>query len=424
MVEKPLKVAVVGAGHRSVGYAAYALRHPDRMKVVAVADPVEHRRAALAERHGLAGDMLFESYEDMAARPKFADAVINGTMDRLHYSSSMPFLRQGYHMLLEKPIAATADEVRGLIRTAGDNGAVVMICHVLRYAPFYSTIKRLLLDGRIGDVVSLHTSENVSYHHMATGFVRGRWRKEADSNPMLLAKCCHDMDIIAWIVSGVAARRVSSFGSLVHFRPENAPEGSAERCLDGCRIEPDCPYSAKTMYVEQKLWGFYAWEPIEHVPDATDERKLESLKTDNPYGRCVWHCDNDVVDHQSVLIEFENGVTATHDMFTGAARGSRTIHVVGTKGEVEGDMEAGELVLRLPCGEPGRTYTEEHVDIGVRGDGHGGGDGLLVDDFVSTLLGEETSRGVTRIEDSLTGHLIAFAADSSMRGHRTVEIDA
>jgi len=421
VTDKPITVAVVGAGHRSVAYAGYALQHPERTKVVAVADPVELRRRDVGDRHAIPEEMRFRFYEDLAAR-RVADAVINGTMDPLHYPSAMPLLKAGYHMLLEKPIARREEEVRELIATARANGCIVMICHVLRYAPFYAKVKELLATGAIGEIVSLHSAENVSYHHMAVGFIRGRWRRR-EANPMLLAKCCHDLDLLAWYLSGVPAARVSSFGSLKQFRPENAPEGSAERCLDGCRIEAACPYSARANYVTQGLWGFYAWEPIEHLMPATEEQKLESLRTDSPFGRCVWHCDNDVVDHQSVIVEFANGVTASHDMFCATSRPSRTLHIIGSKGEIEGDMEAGRLVVRHPNPVRGGEYTEEVVDLDVRGDGHGGGDSRLIADFVSVLRGEAASRGATRIEDSLTGHLIAFAADRAMNERRVVEVE-
>ena len=421
MTDRLLNVAVVGAGHRSVGYASYALRHPDRMRVVAVADPNPVRRNALADRHDVPERMRLRSYEDLAGRP-IADSVINGTMDHLHYTSALPLIESGYHMLLEKPIAGTEDEVRGLIAAAKQHERTVMVCHVMRYAPFYARIKELVASGEVGEIVSLHTAENVSYHHMAVGFIRGRWNNRQHSSPMLLAKCCHDLDLIAWLFSGIPAARVSSFGSLTQFRPENAPEGSAARCLDGCLIEESCPYSARANYVTQGLWSFYAWEPIEHMENATVDQKLESLRTDNPYGRCVWHCDNNVVDHQSVIVEMCNGAIASHDMFCATSRPSRTIHIIGTRGEIQGDMEAGLLLVRHPDTRQGHEFTEENLPLDVAGDGHGGGDERLIEDFVRTLRGEPASRSVTRIEDSLTGHLIAFAADQAMIEKRVVEI--
>lgn len=402
-------------------YAGYALSHPDEFKIVAVADPNEHRRAEAARIHGIPPEMCFESSEELATQPKLADTAINGTMDRLHISTSIPLLEAGYHILLEKPISNTAAEVLLLRDTARKYDRKVMICHVLRYAPFYTAIRRRVADGEIGDLISVQTQENVSYHHMAVGFIRGKWRREDESNTMLVAKCCHDTDLIAWMKSGIAPKAVSSFGSLTQFKPENAPKGSGMRCLVDCKIEATCPYSALKNYVEQGLWSFYAWEPYEHLHlDA--EGKLESLRTDNPFGRCVWHCDNDVVDHQSVIVEFADGSTATHNMIGATSRPSRWIHLIGTTGEIQGVMDEGSFVIRHPDARAGHEYSEERIDVKVSGDGHGGGDLRLVGDFVSVIKGQPVSISTTSIEDSVYGHLIGFAADDSRREGTTKRI--
>jgi predicted dehydrogenase len=346
-------------------------------------------------------------------------------MDQLHYRSTMPLLEAGYDVLVEKSIAQTEQHVRALIDTANLHKRTVMICHVLRYAPFYRKIKAMLDDGVIGSIVALTTNENVSYHHMAVAFIRGQWRK-TESNPMLLSKCCHDLDMIAWLMTGIEAQRVASFGALTQFKPSNAPPGSALRCLDGCEIESSCPYSAKANYITQGLWGHRAWVALGQIENVTEEQKLESLRTDNPVGRCVWHCDNDVVDHQTVIVEFANGATATHNMFCATARPTRTIHSLGTEGELEGDFEDGLIKLRTPCRSKTHAYKQEVIDVNITGDegdsGHGGGDVGLIADFASVIRGNEPSRSVTNIQDSLTGHLIAFAADSAMREHRVVEL--
>jgi predicted dehydrogenase len=311
-----------------------------------------------------------------------------------------------------------------LIRAARQHQRVIMVCHVLRYAPLYRLIKQLLLEGRIGSIVAMHTSENVSYHHMAVAFIRGKWRR-TEANPMLLAKCCHDLDIIAWMMQGNRAKRVASFGSLMQFKPENAPAGSALRCLDGCQIESTCPYSARANYITQGLWDQYAWRSIQHIPHPTVEDKLNSLRTDNPFGRCVWHCDNDVVDHQSVVIEYENGATVTHNMLCATARPTRTIHIVGTKGEIEGDWEAGMIKIRTPHTVPGQGYQEQIIaseDLSSAAKGHGGTDEKIVADFVGLIAGNPAAIGATRIEDSLAGHQLAFAADEALRGRCVVEI--
>ena len=424
-MNKPLEVAVVGAGHRSLIYASYALSHPERMKIVAVADPDDVRRAEFAEKFGIPAEGQFRFYQELAQQPRRADAIINGTLDRLHCQSSLPFLEKGYHVLLEKPIAPSEAEVMALLNAARENNVVLMICHVLRYAPFYVAIKELVAAGEIGEIVSIHLAENVSYHHMAVGFVRGKWNRSDETTPMILAKCCHDLDILAWLMSGVEAKSVASFGSLQQFRPENAPPGSTPRCLDGCAIEDSCSHSARLNYVEQDLWGVYAWESLEYIENPTREQKLESLRADNPYGRCVWRCDNNVVDHQSVLVEFENGATATHDMFCATAKAGRNLHIVGTKGEIEGSMEDATLVVRHPDPHSRGRYSEREIEFpDLRDDhgGHGGGDARLVADWVATLRGEGASRGVSRIEDSLTGHRIAFAAEQARIERRVVDL--
>ncbi len=416
-----LTAAVVGAGHRSILYASYALRNPDELKVVAVADPNENRRRDFAEIHSIPPDMCFETAEELAAKGRLADTVINGTMDQYHVATSLPLIEAGYHILLEKPIAPTEAEVRALLAAARKYDRRVMICHVLRYAPFYTEIRKRVACGEIGDLVMVQTVENVSYHHMAVGFVRGKWRREGESSSMLIAKCCHDLDLITWMKSGVAPISVSSYGSLMQFRPENAPKGSGTRCLVDCSIERECPYSAMKNYVEQGIWGFYAWEPIEHLKP-TIEQKIESLKTDNPYGRCVWRCDNDVVDHQSVIVEFQDGSTASHNMVGATSRPCRSMHLVGTKGEIQGVMEEGAFVVRHPDARKGHEYSEERVECSVTGDGHGGGDMRLVEDFVRVIRGEEHSISTTDLEDSVYGHLIGFGADTSRIERRSVDI--
>ncbi len=423
---KKLTAVLVGLGHRTRLYGSYALYHPDELEIVGLADPNAERLARAASVFDIPPERCFESAEALAARPAFADAAINGTMDRLHVPTTLPLLQAGYHVLLEKPIAPSRSELLKLLATARETKRTLMICHVLRYAPFYVAIRRHVLDGTIGEVISIQTSERVSYHHMATAFVRGKWRRRDESNPMLLAKCCHDLDLLCWFKSGTRPLRVASYGDLTYFRPEKAPPGAGTRCLVDCQIEPECPYSAKKIYVERGLWSFYAWESLEEREPLTVADKLESLRTDNPYGRCVWHCDNDVVDHQTVIAEFADGTTATHIMSCGTARAARTIHLVGTAGEIEGVMEEGTFVIRHPsiAGHDRPTYREEQVKVNVTADMHGGGDMRLVQDFVAVLRGESPSISTTSIEDSIYGHLIAYAADESMRQHRMVEIAA
>lgn len=419
---QPITAVIVGAGHRSLLYASYAETNPGQFRIVGVVDPDPERRKSTAERFGFPMEHCFASVEQLTAIPRLADAAINGTMDHLHVQTTLPLLKAGYDVLLEKPIGISEEEVMELHHTAKSYGRTVMICHVLRYAPFYANIRQQLETGVIGDIIAIQTEENVSYHHMSTAFVRGKWNSiENCGSPMLMAKCCHDLDLIAWLKGGIRPVKVSSFGSLYQFRKEKAPEGSGTRCLADCPLEETCTYSAKRMYVQQNLWGAYVWDRTDLATDDI-EGKLESLRTTNPYGRCVWRCDNDVVDHQSVIVEFEDGSTASHSLTGATAKPSRTIHITGTKGEISGTMEEGSFVIRRPNDVPGQTYTEETIKLNVTADMHGGGDLRLVADFVSALRGETPSLSSTSLEKSIYGHQIGFAAERSRTENRIAEI--
>lgn len=417
----PVRAAVVGAGHRGQLYASYALSHPEELKIVAVVDVDEFRRGQMAQSHAIPAEMSFGTVEEFLRKPRSVDAVINGTMDPLHIPTSVPLLAAGYHMLLEKPIGVTQDEVMTLAAVAREHHSKVMICHVLRYAPFYVEIRKRVAAGEIGEIVSIQTTEHVSYHHMAVAFIRGKWSRADKSSPMLMSKCCHDLDLIAWMKSGIAPRSVSSFGSRTYFRPERAPAGSGTRCMVDCQIEANCQYSARKHYIEMGLWDVYAFQGIEHMAP-TSEQKIESLRTDNPYGRCVWRCDNDVVDRQTVSVEFADGCTVTHNMIGGVSRPGRSIHLVGTEGEIQGFMEDSVFFVRHPDPTPGHEYFEERVDTTTGDGGHGGGDLRLVADFVRVLRGESASISTTSLEDSVRGHLIGFAAEKSRHERTTVNV--
>ena len=412
--DKPVTIAIIGAGNRSLVYSEYALQHPDKMRIVAVAEPDEIRRDKAAAKFGIPAEACFENADIFSRQPKMADAVINGTMDQLHVSTSVPVIEAGYHLLLEKPIAKSHEELATLVDAAQKVDQHLMICHILRHAPFYVAIQRVIADGKIGQIMAIHTSENVGYDHMGQSFVRGKWNRE-EVCPMLLAKCCHDLDLICWLKRGNTPGRVSSFGSLMYFREENAPEGSGTRCLVDCEIESTCHYSARKNFIGNDTYSTHVWRNIEHIANPTDAQKIEYLKSDNPHGRCVWRCDNDVVDHQSVMIEFDDGSVATHEMVGGTAKACRTIHVRGTKGEVEGTMEDGRFVIRKPDADHKDLYQENLVEVDSSGDMHGGGDLRLVADFVRVVRGEEPSASTTHLSDSIHSHEIAYAADRSMR---------
>ena len=417
-----ITAVLVGLGHRGVGYATYADSHPDELQIVGVADPDEVRRSRYAERFGVPLENCFETAEQLAAIERFADIAINGTMDEIHVETTVPLLEAGYDVLLEKPIAPNEEQLRILEDAVKRTGQKVVICHVLRYAPFYAAIKARVADGEIGDIMHIHTTENVSYHHMAVAFIRGKWNRE-ETNPMLLAKCCHDLDLICWMKSGIQPTKVASFGGRHFFTAENAPEGSALRCSD-CSIERECEYSAIRHHVDNEMWSFYAL-----AGEANYERGLEvdegarrTHVVDSDYGRCVWHCDNNVVDRQSVIVEFEDGCVATHDMVTNSAKGTRRIQLTGAKGDIFGDMVTGKFTISKPGAVSGSEAIVEEIDVNMQGDLHGGGDMRLVADFLSVIRGEGGSLSTTTLSDSINSHLIAYAADVAMREEKVVSI--
>ena len=414
MNQKPLKTIIVGGGHRSLTYAQLAELENDKMEIVGVADPDIHRRTSIAKRFNIPKERCFETAEELAKAPKFADAVINGTMDHIHIETTVPLLKAGYDILLEKPFAVNEEEARKLVETANKYGRKVMVCFVLRYAPFYRKIKDLILSGEIGKIISIQTCEYVSYHHMSTSHVRGKWNNfEKCHSSMLLAKCCHDLDIMMWLMSETKPAFVSSFGNNMQFIKENAPENSGTRCLVDCPLVNDCLYSAKRIYIDHPdRWSFYVWDALEHIENPTIEDKIELLKT-SPYGVCAYKSDNNVVDHQTVSVFFENGATGTHNMVGGTSKGTRTIHITGTKGVIEGDFEEGKFTLSKIDPRPECEHEDTVFDLKIDNDTHGGGDLDLVRDFVAYARGENLSVSCTSIHDSLAGHLVVFLADKS-----------
>lgn len=424
MEQKPVTAIIVGAGHRAFVYSKLAKTDPDKLKIVGVADPNPVRRQKAMEEFGFGEDMCFESADELAKKGKLADAIINGTMDEQHLVTSVPLLNAGYDMLLEKPFAVNEKEMRELVACAKKNNSKVMICHVLRYTPFYYGIKEIVNSGEIGDIINIQTTEHVSYHHLSTSYVRGKWANSKKCHTsMLLAKCCHDLDIMMWMMSETKPKKISSFGGKFQFKPENAPVGAGTICMKDCPLVDTCVYSTKRLYIDHPdRWAFYVWDALEGIKNPTIEDKINLMKSDSPYARCIYKCDNDVVDHQSVMVEFESGATGTHNMVGGSSEPRRDIHIIGTKGEIFGNFEDSKFtVLKInpsPDAHNEECDVEEH-DLRVTGDmvgaygGHGGGDERLAADFVKFIRGEEHSLACTSIFDSVAGHLSVYLADQS-----------
>ena len=421
MRNHPITAVIVGAGHRAFLYSKLALNDPDKLKIVGVAEQDKIRQKKAMEMFGFPKENCFDSALELSRVPKFADAVINGTMDEQHVETSIPLLKKGYDMLLEKPFATNEKEMRELVSCVKENGNKVMICHVLRYTPFYLSIKERVASGEIGDIINIQTCEHVSYHHLSTSYVRGKWaNSDVCHTSMLLAKCCHDIDLMMWMMSDTQPSMISSFGSKFQFKSENAPKEAGTKCLVDCPLVDTCRYSAKRLYLDQpKRWAFYIWDKLEGIENPTDEDRINLLKGDSNYGRCIYKCDNNVVDHQAVLVNFKNGATGTHNMVGGSAGPMRRIHIIGTKGEIYGDFEESKFTVAKIHPTKTDEKTVEVVDLNVNGDmvgaygGHGGGDEKLAADFVEFLRGGKPSLACTSIFDSVAGHLCVYLADKS-----------
>ena len=415
MSKNPVTAIILGAGHRSMAYAQYAEMHPDELKIVGVAEPDEYRRNLVRERFGFDESHCFYDAVALAEAPKFADVVINGTMDEIHVETSIPVLKKGYDMLLEKPFAVNEEELDKLVEVVKRNNNKVMICHVLRYNPVYRNIKESIISGEIGDIINIQTVENVSYHHLSTSYVRGKWANSKKCHTsMLLAKCCHDLDLMMWLMGDDEPVSVSSVGSRFQFRKENAPENSGTRCLVDCPRVDYCDFSAKRLYLDHpNNWEIYVWKDLEGIETPTEEQRRELLKKSD-YGRCMFKCDNDVVDHQSVMVNFKSGATGTHNLTGGCAESLRTIRIVGTKGEIYGELENKFVKIKTINPEPGKFFDERIIDLSdTPDDGHGGADTALTADFIKFIRNESPSVSCTAIENSVAGHKAVFLADKS-----------
>ena len=424
MENRPITAIIVGAGHRSFVYSELAKTNPEMLKIVGVADPNPIRRKKAMDYFGFKEDMCFENAEELAKKGKLADTVINGTMDEQHLETAVPLLDAGYDMLLEKPFAPNEEEMRQIENCAKKNNSKVMICHVLRYTPFYYAIKERIVNGEIGDIINIQPTEHVSYHHLSTSYIRGKWaNSDKCHTSMLLAKCCHDLDIIMWMMSETMPKQISSFGGKFQFKPENAPKEAGTICMKDCPLVDTCVYSTKRLYIDHPdRWAFYVWDALEGKKNISIEDKIALMKSDSPYARCIYKCDNNVVDHQSVLINFESGATGTHNMVGGSAEPRREIHIIGTKGEIFGNFEESKFTVLKIDPSPDAHNEEcdvEEVDLRVTGDmvgaygGHGGGDERLAADFVKFIRGEKPSLACTSIFDSVAGHLSVYLADKS-----------
>ncbi len=412
---KSVDIILAGAGGRGTAYTDCSFDDV-KFRVVGVAEPREFYRERAVERHSIPRENVFADWRDMAARPKFADAAIIATQDSMHAEPAIAFAGRKYAVLLEKPMAPNEPDCRRIVESAVANDIIFGVCHVMRYTRYTRELKRILDAGTIGDIVSIQHLEPVGYWHQAHSFVRGNWRNEALSSFMLLSKSCHDIDWIHYLM-GVKCKSVSSFGTLKHFRKEGQPTGAASRCVD-CGVESQCPYSALKIYLRREGETRFQWPVDVITTDLTSEGVLKALR-DGPYGRCVYECDNDVVDHQVVNFLFDKGRTASFTMTAFTEQRDRNTRIFGTRGEINADGSRIEIYDFM---------TNQRTSITVSGlagnitGGHGGGDQRLMHGFVSAVATGDRSRILSGPQETLESHQIVFAAERARRENRVVNM--
>jgi predicted dehydrogenase len=404
---RPVTVILIGAGHRGSIYADYAVKNPKEMNIVAVADPNPYRSQKIARLHNIKPRHCFIGWEEVLSKEKFADAVIIATPDQLHTAPCLKALELGYDVLLEKPIAPTEEECRQILAKTKETGRIVGVCHVLRYTPYFRELKELLDANMIGEVISIQHLEPIEYIHMSHSYVRGNWRNGNVATPIILAKSCHDTDIIRWLVNK-HSENIHCFGNLKWFKGTNAPEGSTERCTDGCAVEDTCPYSALQIYYRdhKRLYVF-------DLPDDKakwDKLIMQGLKTSN-YGRCVYRMDNDQPDHLVVNILFDGGATAAFSMQAFVSYEGRRTRIMGALGDIDGDMETFTLTS---------FRTGKKLTWSMKTDAHGGGDHPMVRDWVQAVGQQNPALLSSTIDVSVESHIMAFAAERSRR-NKTIE---
>lgn len=411
---KKITVAIIGAGARGMhAYAPYFKQHEELGKVVAVAEPHDIRRDICVKEHNIDSKNVFKTWEDLLEKDKLADAIIIANNDESHYEPTKMALEKGYHVLLEKPMSNKLEDIVKLGELAKQYpNQVFMICHVLRYTTFFSKLKEIVDSKELGELVSIQHNENIGYWHFAHSFTRGNWRNSNETSPLILAKSCHDMDILLWL-TGKQCTNISAFGHLTYMRDQSFKEGMADRCLD-CKVEERCPYSAKKLYLSDKP----IFAKVVH-PVPTKENLEEALRT-GPYGRCVYKCDNNVVDHMVTILEFKDDVTATFNLSAFTEECNRTIKLMFTHGEVGGNHIKNTIEIKR-FENFGKNTIETITPEEVEG-GHGGGDYGIMKDFVN-LVSTNGGEGRTSATKSVESHIMAFAAEHSRLNKEVVNID-
>ncbi len=407
---RPVTAITLGAGNRGHVYGGYGLTNPHQLDIIGVAEPIELRREGYSTLHDIPSENRFTTWEHVFDRPKFADAVIISTPDHLHFGPFMRALEMGYDVLLEKPMARSWDECLQMQALAQRTGGVVGVAHVLRYTQYYREMKALIDQGVIGDIISIEHREPVHYAHMAHSYVRGIWKRSEVSTPIILAKSCHDLDILYWL-TGAPCDTIFASGDLTWFAQANAPEGSTERCTDPCPHVDTCPFSAVKIYLEQN--SFLGHLDVRGSAVGKEDHIRERLRSTD-YGRCVYKLDNNQPDHFVASLRFQNGVTTAFSLQGLTSSFGRRMRIMGSAGDLEGDGQkfvATNFATRKISSYEQRTLLS----------GHGGGDGGLMYDWVRAVSMQKPEILASGIDESMESHAMGFAAERS-RLNKTNEV--
>jgi predicted dehydrogenase len=419
-LEKTITAITMGAGQRGSIYGKYALEHPDQLNIIGVAEPRPAHLADYVKDHNIPEENQFVTWEHVLERPKFADTLIISMPDHLHYEPCMKALELGYDVLLEKPMAQTEQECRDLLAMTEKTGKIVGISHVLRYAPYFVELRDIVQSGAIGDVVSVQHLEPISFRHMNHSYVRGNWHSSKASTPIILAKSCHDLDIIRWIIDKPCTK-IAAFGEVSFYKEEHAPEGSSDRCIS-CKVKKECPFNAMRVYMSGKYPVERILDVSKHAPRAEKNAALlEEMKTGN-YGRCVFRSDNDQPEHIVTSMEFEGGITANFSMEGMCSYSGRRTRIMGTKGDIVGDMKTFTHADFL-TGKKIR-WEKTVTDVkGYGGHGHGGGDVVFISDFLEAVSKRDMSVLTSTVKASVERHVMGFRAEKSRLGGKIEKVD-
>ena len=407
-----MKYILIGAGSRGTIYGNWA--HAHGIEIAAVAELRPDRLKKVADAWNVPEDMRFTDAKPLLSLGKIADAAIIATMDRDHYGHVMAALDCGYDILLEKPISPDPKACLEIEAKANALGRKITVCHVLRYTNFFGALKDLLDNGDLGKVVAIKHSENIGNFHMAHSFVRGNWRNDILSSPIIMQKSCHDLDILLWL-TGAHCKKVAAFGSLSYFREANAPAGSSDRCLT-CPVAESCRFDARKCY----LPTLGQWPTDVVCLEQTEQALLEALKT-SPYGRCVYRCDNNVCDHMSILMEFDGGITATFSLTAQTSACHRHIHIMCEDGEIIADDGAREIRVLRHVSSQADTFDEQIIHVRTNASGHGGGDAGIMEDFTACLADSAETR--SSISRSVESHLMACAIEHARLTGTVVDME-